>query len=83
LEREVTGITVEVVTISQLIMMIRVSGLGTQNATNRNGLRNTTFDDEKQMGTNDDPKTSQYMVTYILSILISAAALIGFVALFL
>ena len=65
-------------------MMIRVSGFddaSSSTSTDRSIFR--TFDDEKQIGTTDDPNSSRYLVRYIISILISAAALIGFVFLFL
>lgn len=66
-------------------MMIRVSGFGDASSSTTSTDRSTfrTFDDEKQIGTTDDPNSSRYVVRYIISILISAAALIGFMFLFL
>lgn len=76
-----TGITIEVVTVSQLIMMIRVSGLNAPGSTTRSEFR--TFTDDKIVGTTDDPKSNQYVIDFLVSALISAAAMVGFTMLFL
>jgi hypothetical protein len=81
-----TGITIEVVTASQLIMMIRVSGLGVNtkiaSTSSRAGEKDMQlFEDDIRVGTTDDPKTVHHVAGWLLSMLGGSAIMIGFLLL--